>query len=463
MSAATDPSSTRTWRAPWWVLGAVAVVVVLVVAVPDGAAPYATTSTDGDGTDILRRVLADLGTEMVQGSAGDVLGSLDPGDTAVVFRDTLTERQEADLRDHVEAGGRLVVGDPGSGLAGGLGVVRGEGVSGGPRCDLVPGRTRLQLDQGVLPTGEVVAVPDLVRLGVDPSAACWERDGAALVATWDGALDGPPARVAGSGGTTVVLGDADVVTNAAIIADPDLGQLAALFLPPDDAGRVVVVTGPQAPPVPGTQAGVPGADVASADAGVVGALPDRFRQGLWLVALAAVLYGLARARRHGRVLTEPPPVEVPASALAGSIAELLERHGEAADAAARVRDQLRVDLAPRLGTGVGGSWHGAGDTGDRDAEDLVPLAARASGLDPELVAVAMANRPVRGVDDLVAVVAAGRRLRAALQPGGEAPTRPHGASDDRGGGRHGGHRREGDARDPDDHDRSTTTGGHHGR
>ncbi len=389
-TAAADTAGTK--RVMAWLLALVVVVAVLVVASPDTDPPYATTSEDAGGTDILRRVLDDLGVQVVEGDAASLVAELTPSDVAVVFRDQLTADQEARVRTHVQDGGRLVVAAPASPLGGRQKRVAGIGAGGAPGCDLLPARTVISQDVDLFEGRDATLVPDLFEVADAPAQVCWEDAGAALVGVWDGLPGG-----GGGPGRTVVLGDPDVVTNAAIVSEPVLGQLATLFLPAD-TGRVVVLVGTEAPPAP---------------IGAQGSIPDNLRRGMWLAALALALFAATRARRHGRVVAEPRPVEVPASALAGGIAELLERHGQAADAAARLRAELRAELGPRLGTG------------ERDATVLVPLAERATGLDRDVVATALADGPVDGADGLVAVAAAGHAVRAAL-----APDRPEAPPDD---------------------------------
>lgn len=416
---ADDTAGTK--RVVAWLLVLVVAAAVLVVASPDPEPPYTTTSEDPRGTDILRRVLDDLGMEVVEGDAGSLLDGLAPADVAVLFRDQLTSDQEDRVRAHVRDGGRLVVAAPGSPLAGRQKRVAGIGAGGAPGCDLLPARTVISQDVDPFEGRDATLVPDLFEVAGSPTQVCWEDDGAALVGVWDGL---PGGGDAGDGsGRTVVLGDPDVVTNAAIMAEPVLGQLATLFLPAD-AGRVVVLVGTEAPPAP---------------VGPEGSVPDNLRRGMWLAAVALALFAAARARRHGRVVAEAPPVEVPASALAGGIAELLERHGQADDAATRLRAELRSELGPRLGTG------------DRDAAVLVPLVARATGLDREVVATALADGPVPGAAGLVAVAAAGSTVRAALDT--QRPEPSGAAADQRSTTRGpGGTGRRGTANDRDDPD-----------
>lgn len=414
-TGATGTSTRGTWVVIAWLGGLLVVVVALVVLLPSNPPPYAITSEQADGTDILRRVLADLDVEVVEGPADDVLATLAPVDVAVVFVDRLSDAQEAALGDHLATGGDLVVADPRSALAGevgsgpaseGLEVVAGVGVSGPPGCDLLPDRLDVDLTVDGFAGIGPADVPNVVEVPPTATASCWERDGTALVVQEVGPMvaDGPadaPDSDAFPLGTTTVLADVDVLTNAAIMARPVLAQFTNLFVPEDPAGRVVVVVGDQPPP---------------ADAGVPGAPPADLVDGMWLVGIALALFALARARRHGRVLAEAPPVQVPASELAVGIAELLQRHGEVASAARRLRAELRAEVGARMGAGHA----------DEDGATLVDPVVQATGLDRATADLALRDQPVASTDDLLDVAAAVRRVRAGVMgadpdDGGPAP------------------------------------------
>lgn len=442
--AGSTAGSTRGTRlVVAWLAGLVAVVVVLFVLLPSSPPPYAITSEEVDGTDILRRVLADLDVDMVEGPATRLAADLDPADVAVVFVDRLSDADEEALAAHRAAGGALVIADPRSALAAGPGggggaggaadatgleVEPGIGVSGPPGCDLLPERMDVALSvdgfAGIGP-GDV---PDLVAVPDTAAVACWEQDGLALVVQEAGPVvaDGPsddPETSTTRSGTITVVADADVLVNGAIMAQPTLGQFANLFVPRDPDGRVVVLVGDQAPP---------------AGTGVPGAPPPSLVDGMWLAGMALALYALARARRHGRVLTEAPPVEVPASELAVGIAELLQRHGEVGSAAARLRAELRAQVGPRVGAGAGGgggAGAGAGEGAGAGGAGLVDPVVAATGLDRATVDVALRDQPVGDTESLLDVAAAGRRVRAAVLDDASAPPRaPPGSGQPRGAG-----------------------------
>lgn len=391
----------------WWVIGTVAVAVLFFLAIPDQPEPWSLASTADDGTDIMRRVLVELDVTVAQRPASELPGNLAAHDVVVVFEDRLTDADEQVLVDHVAAGGRLVVADPRSPLAGATEVVAGTGFSGVPDCGLLPDDTTARLARDMAPSAGTVAlpspiVPDVFTVPDAATDACWRDDATAFVAVLPGQAvvahrsgddgeDAPPetadAGRNGDAGEVVVLGDPLGLSNATIQLEPDMARLVGLLLPDDARGRVVVAVGDAPLPAPTRP---------------VGALPDNLVAAMWIAGLATLLYALGRARRHGPVVSETPPVQVPASELAAGIAELLQRHGRVEHAAGRVRDALRTELASLLGGG------------DDDPAVLVVVTTAATGLDHDVVAAAVGTTPVTTTDGLVATTRAATRVRRAL-------------------------------------------------
>ncbi len=222
----------------------------------------------------------------------------------------------------------------------------------------------------------------------DATTACWrEDDGAYLVE-----LDDP------SGGALILLGSPVAVSNGMLANQSGTTQLVPLFVPPD-GGRMLVVRGAGAPP-PGELA-------------PAGALPDRLVASIWLLIVAAGLYLLANVRRLGPVLTREPVVRVPAAELALGVADLLQRHGHVAHAAAHVRAGLRADLDRVMGTG------GAA------AGDVAALVVRTTGMDRGQVELAVADTEVGDEAQLIAVVEATNLVRAHLGLAGSSTSDTH--------------------------------------
>ena len=137
---------------------------------------------------------------------------------------------------------------------------------------------------------------------------------------------------------------------------------------------------------------------------------------MWLLAAAAAVYAVHRARRLGPPVAERLPVRVPASELALAIGDLLGRHDHRDAAAARLREDLRVEVAAAL--------HVPTDT---PPDVLVELLADRVGDDLDVggVRAALLDAPVPDDDALVRVASSLARLRDRLR-------RPRGSGGDPG-------------------------------
>ena len=78
------------------------------------------------------------------------------------------------------------------------------------------------------------------------------------------------------------------------------------------------------------------------------ALPG-VRLALWQLVVAFVLLALWRARRLGRPVAEPQPVQLPGAELVVAVGNLLQRAKGRGQAAGLLTDDLRRSLAERLG------------------------------------------------------------------------------------------------------------------
>ena len=310
-------------RALPWV--ALALGVALVVAVagrgPDEGVPLDPASPGPLGTKGLVEVLRELGGRVVV--SADLPG--DVTETALLLRDDLTPERRRRLLDWVARGGTLVVADPGSG------VTRVRPV-GSTRIGLLDAEIERRCEVAALgdvgrvsaPGGVVFEVPG-ARGGppVDQGArACFPRnDGAWLLVQ-------PVGR-----GTVVRLGGAGALVNQEL-GEADNGLLAASLLAPTDRTTVRVLR----PPLPG-----------GGDAGLGDLIAPRVRLALWQLVVAFVLLALWRARRLGRPVTEPQPVQLPGSELVLAVGNLLQRARGRGQAAGLLTDDLRRSLAERLG------------------------------------------------------------------------------------------------------------------
>jgi len=109
--------------------------------------------------------------------------------------------------------------------------------------------------------------------------------------------------------------------------------LASLLVPAE--GTTVQVL---QPPLPG-----------GGTAGLGDLIAPRVRLALWQLVVAFVLLALWRARRLGRPVAEPQPVQLPGAELVVAVGNLLQRAKGRGQAAGLLTDDLRRSLAERLG------------------------------------------------------------------------------------------------------------------
>jgi hypothetical protein len=309
-------------RALPWV--AVVLGLALVVAVagrgPEEGNPLDPASHGPLGTKALVEVLRGLG--------GRVSVSADrPGagtETALLLSDDLTPERRQGVLDWVGRGGTLVVADPGSG------VTEVEPV-GSTRIGLLDAEIERRCDLAALgdvgrvaaPGGVVFKVPGGPGgTGGGGARACFPRnDGAWLLVQPVGE------------GTVVRLGGASVLVNQEL-GEADNAILLASLLVPVEGTTVQVLQ----PPLPGGGA-----------AGLGDLIAPRVRLALWQLVVAFVLLALWRARRLGRPVAEPQPVQLPGAELVVAVGNLLQRAKGRGQAAGLLTDDLRRSLAERLG------------------------------------------------------------------------------------------------------------------
>ena len=328
---------------PWLALAAGAVVVALIVGAPgDEGPPLDPSSTGPSGTKALVDTLGQLG------AAVDVRSEPPrPGDTtALLLVDDLDDDRRQRVADWVRAGGTLVVTDPSSPLQP---ARPGASVSvGGIDPELRRGCEVAALSQ----VGRVSA-PGAVLLEVPPGAT----------GCFPGGQESWLVVASVGRGTVVGLGGAGAFVNSRL-ARADNAALAATLLAPRRGDRVVVLR----PPAPG-----------AGQQDVLDLVSPGVKLAVVQLGVAFVLVALWRARRLGRPVLEPQPVQVPGSALVTAVGELLQRRRSRAEAASVLRDDLRRTLAAHLG--------------------LAPSAP------PEVVADAVAGRSTMSADEVLAVLA----------------------------------------------------------
>lgn len=335
-----------------------AVIVVAVLAVgrpPSQGAPLDPSSTAPLGTAGLVSLLEELGADV---EVDDALPGPDY-DVALVLVDTLDDAGRARLEVWVDAGGTLVVADPGStlhpfpvGTTTVLGVVD---VPFDRTCDL----------QALALVGPVRPPSGSVGYELVPGAVgCYRQGDVAFVA----------AAPQGAG-VVVAVGGAGIFTNGAI-GEADNAVLAAGLLVPEPGAGVVIL----GPPSPG-----------GGNDGLSELVGDNVKAALVQAALAFVIYAWWRARRLGLPVVEPQLVELEASELVVAVGRLLQQARHHDEAARLVGDDLRRRLAERLGLGP-----------DGPAEQVAEVASARSGIPADTILSAMVPPPMGDTDALVA-------------------------------------------------------------
>ncbi|HYJ73932.1 MAG TPA: DUF4350 domain-containing protein [Actinomycetota bacterium] len=303
-----------------WVAVVVGVALVVVVAGrgEEEGNPLDPASPGPLGTKGLVEVLRELGGEVRVSGEPPGAGT----ETALLLSDDLSPGRRQRLLDWVGRGGTLVVADPSSGVtaveqAGStqIGLLDAEIER---RCDVA---ALADVGRVAAPGGVVFEIPE-GQGAPGGTRACFPRnDGAWLL-----------VQPVGSG-TVVRLGGASVLVNREL-GEADNAVLLASLLVPAEGTSVQVLQ----PPLPG-----------GGDAGLTDLIAPRVRLALWQLVVAFVLLALWRARRLGRPVAEPQPVQLPGAELVVAVGNLLQRARGRGQAAGLLTDDLRRSLAERLG------------------------------------------------------------------------------------------------------------------
>lgn len=356
--------------------GAVAVlalVVVLFLSNPRSdpyRRPYLDPRGTGpDGTAALVALLESEGAEVRIGGLPDA-----DDDVTLVLRDTLSGEPAERLEEWAEAGGTAVVADRRAALSPAPldeGVVLGVSAEEPGVCTLDALADVERIDPGLAPVFDA-----------DDGSSCFgDRTAAGLVA------------VARGDGIVVGLADPSPFTNENLGRDDD-AVLATALLVPGPAATVRVLDPSE----------LLGDEEDVGDGTVLGALPLRGRQAVTQLVIAFVACALVLGRRLGRPVAEELPVPLPASDLVLASGSLLDRNGDVADAAERLRRRTRRDLGLVLGLGA-----------DPPPDVLVDALGGRTGADPALVAAALLA-PVIDEDDLVRTATLLDRLKKEVEP-----------------------------------------------
>ncbi|MGI8940229.1 MAG: DUF4350 domain-containing protein [Iamia sp.] len=306
------------------------------------------------------------------------LGGLarDRDDVVIQLQDTLGGEPADDLRAWVRDGGTLVVTDPSAALAPARATGASEPVTRpGAGCEL-------------LALGDLGPVePGLPAEFADDPATSSCFTGTSTSGEGVAAVD---VRRVGAG-LVVALSTPLPLTNEALDRG-DNALLAVALVTPSDGTRVRILD----PNRFYTDA----ADVG--DGTVLGALPPRGSQAVSQLVVAFFAWALISGRRLGRPVVEELPVPLPASDLVLASGRLLDRNGDVADAAERLRRRARRDLGIGLGLGA-----------DPPPQDLAHALTAHGGADPAIVHAALLS-PVADQATLVATASHIDRLRRDL-------------------------------------------------
>jgi hypothetical protein len=303
-------------RALPWVGVVLGVALVVAVAGRPGEEgnPLDPASPGPLGTKGLVEVLGELG--------GEVRVSADrPGsgtETALLLSDDLTPERRQAVRDWVGQGGTLVVADPSS-------AVTEVEQAGSTRIGLLDAELERRCAEAALADVRRVAAPGGVVFEVPEGGgvrACFPRNNGAWLLI----------QPLGSG-TVVRLGGASVLVNQEL-GEADNAVLLASLLVPVEGTSVQVLQ----PPLPG-----------GGNAGLGDLIAPRVRLALWQLVVAFMLLALWRARRLGRPVPEPQPVQLPGAELVVAVGNLLQRAKGRGQAAGLLTDDLRRSMAERLG------------------------------------------------------------------------------------------------------------------
>ena len=326
-------AGARVRRVLPWVAVVVGVALVVVVAGrgEEEGNPLDPASPGPLGTKGLVEVLRELGGQVRVSGERPGAGT----ETALLLSDDLTPGRRQGLLDWVRQGGTLVVADPSSG------VTAVEQV-GSTQIGLLDAEIERRCDVAALAGVGRVAAPGGIVFEIP------EGQGGPRAPGGPGNPGGPPGgtracfprndgawllvQPVGSG-TVVRLGGASVLVNREL-GEADNAVLLASLLVPTEQTTVQVLQ----PPLPG-----------GGDAGLTDLIAPRVRLALWQLVVAFVLLALWRARRLGRPVAEPQPVQLPGAELVVAVGNLLQRAKGRGQAAGLLTDDLRRSLAGRLG------------------------------------------------------------------------------------------------------------------
>ncbi len=347
----------------FWVV--VVCLIILLFAVPNGGdgntESYSVNSAEPDGLKAMVLMEDQLGVKVQEGTS---LSS--SNDVALLLNDILTRDQQQQLSRWVNAGGVLISADPSSDLNPVMGA------------DSPPVQTRELVPNCSSPFVDGV---ERIRPVDDRSYSLFATDSEATTC-FVGRGRGAFMAVSKEGlGTIVQLGGPEIFTNGQL-GDVDNSVLIANLLASGSNGGVVALK-PDLTAAP------------SGDKTIGDLISDGVKQGIWQLAVAAVVLAFWRSRRLGKPVHEPQPVELPGSALVVARGDLLQHAKQAGGAARAMRADLKRTLAELMGL-----------SSNVAPEIVAQLVSQRTGIDERRLLSVLLDGPVPSDETLLALAQA---------------------------------------------------------
>ncbi len=306
----------------------VAVAMMLLVRAQPHTQPFDPRSGADDGARGLVLLLERYGATV------DVVRSVPSPESdrrILVLQDRLNDDQRRDLRSFADAGGVVVMADPDSPLAGERSATTIDG------SDIVLGNDLSQQINVPAGTCTIGSLSHLRGLYVETGVKL--RVGTGETSCFGGTSTAfAVARPRGEG-IVVALGDNRLLTNR-YLRFADNAALATALLAPTSGSRVSIVLGAEAPKTV--------ADIGTGDK----TLSDLVRPGVWMavtqLAIAFLVFALAKAVRPGRPVREPEQVPIAGSELVVATGSLMHRARHAQRAGWLLRGNLFRALCERF-------------------------------------------------------------------------------------------------------------------
>lgn len=308
----------------------------------------------------------------------------------LVIADQLNSSQRTDLLHFVDAGGVAIVADPTSTLPGGSALDSGALAVKGPPSGSFAGSRASAADEANVSIGDCtigslqalrgIYTPDGLLLATSPGdGRCFGETGHSFVI----------ARRLGRG-IVIGFGDNRILTNQYLRYADNSGLVTSLLAPATGA-HVRIMIGTEAKPAP--------QDIGKGNETLV----DLVRPGVWMalsqLALAFVVFCVARGVRPGRVVREPQPTPIAGNELVLATGNLMQRAHHHARAGWLVRGEFYRQLCSYYRLPL-----------DTSIDRLSDIVGRRSGVDPNELRAAL-DSEVNGGEQLLQLAARLERLR----------------------------------------------------